>query len=176
MPQPPKKRPIRKTQARREKSPMGRAIELYQKGKTFREIGERLGISASTARRWIKKGTIAPGDLVLEEIRAPEVIRSFDGQIPSDPIVGYVHFGPTHGLCSAPGKIADCRECSPKNEPDIACGGRYGQEVVDLQGKIQKLKADEAREFKAAEEVISVAGRPGRVGFVERVLRALRFK
>jgi len=36
------------------KSKTGRAIELYQKGNSFAEIGRRLGISASTARRWIK--------------------------------------------------------------------------------------------------------------------------
>lgn len=37
-----------------------RAISLYQKGHNFREIGERLGVSASTARRWIRNEPIDP--------------------------------------------------------------------------------------------------------------------
>lgn len=40
-----------------------RAVALYQKGHSFREIGERLGVSASTARRWVKKpGISIPAD------------------------------------------------------------------------------------------------------------------
>jgi len=40
-----------------------RAIALYQRGFNFREIGERLGVSASTARRWlIKAHTVQTAD------------------------------------------------------------------------------------------------------------------
>jgi transposase-like protein len=36
------------------RSKVARAIAHYQKGKSFREIGEILGVSASTARRWVR--------------------------------------------------------------------------------------------------------------------------